>query len=195
MIKRKKSISLALAALAAISLSGCSSVTSSSEGYILTYTYNGNTFNISTGQIIDRYLNENRNEHAATFYDALNEVVIRLAFEEGGDLDEFKSTVDSEATDAVKNEQETADNNGQSWDEYLQGQIPGDDLTTAEREQELFLQKQYEAMKTTVEEQYFERFNDYQRELLNKKCKTPIIFYMVKMATFKNKFLITLDIF
>ena len=164
MIKRKKSISLALAALAAISLSGCSSVTSSSEGYILTYTYNGNTFNISTGQIIDRYLNENRNEHAATFYDALNEVVIRLAFEEGGDLDEFKSTVDSEATDAVKNEQETADNNGQSWDEYLQGQVPGDDLTTAEREQELFLQKQYEAMKTTVEEQYFERFNDYQRD-------------------------------
>ena len=164
MIKRKKSISLALAALATISLSGCSSVTSSSEGYILTYTYNGNTFNISTSQIIDRYLNENRNEHAATFYDALNEVVIRLAFEEGGDLDEFKSTVDSEATDAVKNEQETADNNGQSWDEYLQGQVPGDDLTTAEREQELFLQKQYEAMKTTVEEQYFERFNDYQRD-------------------------------
>ena len=164
MIKRKKSISLALAALATISLSGCSSVTSSSEGYILTYTYNGNQFNISTGQIIDRYLNENRNEHAATFYDALNEVVIRLAFEEGGDLDEFKSTVDSEATDAVKNEQETADNNGQSWDEYLQGQVPGDDLTTAEREQELFLQKQYEAMKTTVEEQYFERFNDYQRD-------------------------------
>ena len=164
MIKRKKSISLALAALATISLSGCSSVTSSSEGYILTYTYNGNQFNISTGQIIDRYLNENRNEHAATFYDALNEVVIRLAFEEGGDLAEFKSTVDREATDAVKNEQETADNNGQSWDEYLQGQITGDDLTTAEREQELFLQKQYEAMQTTVEEQYFERFNDYQRD-------------------------------
>ena len=164
MIKRKKSISLALAALATISLSGCSSVTSSSEGYILTYTYNGNTFNISTSQIIDRYLNENRNEHAATFYDALNEVVIRLAFEEGGDLAEFKSTVDREATDAVKNEQETADNNGQSWDEYLQGQITGDDLTTAEREQELFLQKQYEAMQTTVEEQYFERFNDYQRD-------------------------------
>ena len=164
MIKRKKSISVALAALAAISLSGCSSVTSSSEGYILTYTYNGNTFNISTSQIIDRYLNENRNEHAATFYDALNEVVIRLAFEEGGDLAEFKSTVDREATDAVKNEQETADNNGQSWDEYLQGQITGDDLTTAEREQELFLQKQYEAMQTTVEEQYFERFNDYQRD-------------------------------
>ena len=49
---------------------------------------------ISTREIIDRYLNENRNDHAAAFYNALNEVVIRRAFEEGGPLASFKSTVD-----------------------------------------------------------------------------------------------------
>ena len=98
MIKRKKSICLAIAALSAVSLSGCSSVTSNSEGYILTYTYNGKELSISTREIIDRYLNENRNDHAAAFYNALNEVVIRRAFEEGGPLASFKSTVDKKRT-------------------------------------------------------------------------------------------------
>lgn len=164
MIKRKKSICLAIAALSAVSLSGCSSVTSNSEGYILTYTYNGKELSISTREIIDRYLNENRNDHAAAFYNALNEVVIRRAFEEGGKLDSFKSTVDNNATNDVNNAKDKADEEGTSWSDYLDGQITDDSLTTEEKEQEFFLQKQYERMKTTVEEQYFENFSDYQKD-------------------------------
>lgn len=164
MIKRKKSICLAIAALSAVSLSGCSSVTSNSEGYILTYTYNGKELSISTREIIDRYLNENRNDHAAAFYNALNEVVIRRAFEEGGPLASFKSTVDNNATNDVNKAKDEADEGGTSWSDYLDGQITDDSLTTEEKEQEFFLQKQYERMKTTVEEQYFENFSDYQKD-------------------------------
>ena len=164
MIKRKKSICLAIAALSAVSLSGCSSVTSNSEGYILTYTYNGKELSISTREIIDRYLNENRNDHAAAFYNALNEVVIRRAFEEGGPLASFKSTVDNNATNDVNNAKDKADEGGTSWSDYLDGEITDDSLTTEEKEQEFFLKKQYERMQTTVEEQYFENFSDYQKD-------------------------------
>ena len=164
MIKRKKSICLAIAALSAVSLSGCSSVTINSEGYILTYTYNGKELSISTREIIDRYLNENRNDHAAAFYNALNEVVIRRAFEEGGPLASFKSTVDNNATNDVNNAKDEADESGTSWSDYLDGQITDDSLTTEEKEQEFFLKKQYERMQTTVEEQYFENFSDYQKD-------------------------------
>ena len=163
MIKRKKSICLAIAALSAVSLSGCSSVTSNSEGYILTYTYNGKELSISTREIIDRYLNENRNDHAAAFYNALNEVVIRRAFEEDPLLSKFKSTVDNNATNDVNNAKDEADESGTSWSDYLDGQITDDSLTTEEKEQEFFLKKQYERMQTTVEEQYFENFSDYQK--------------------------------
>lgn len=164
MIKRKKSICLAIAALSAVSLSGCSSVTSNSEGYILTYTYNGKELSISTREIIDRYLNENRNDHAAAFYNALNEVVIRRAFEEDGPLASFKSTVDNNATNDVNYAKDQADEDGTSWSDYLDGQITDDSLTTEEKEQEFFLKKQYERMQTTVEEQYFENFSDYQKD-------------------------------
>lgn len=164
MIKRKKSICLAIAALSAVSLSGCSSVTSNSEGYILTYTYNGKDLTISTREIINRYLNQNRNDHAAAFYNALNEVVIRRAFAEGGVLSAFSATVDAQATDEVNKAKDDADDNGQNWSDYLDTQITDDTLTTEEKEQEFFLQKQYEKMQTTVEEQYFENFNDYQKD-------------------------------
>ena len=163
MIKRKKSICLAIAALSAVSLSGCSSVTSNSEGYILTYTYNGKELSISTREIIDRYLNENRNDHAAAFYNALNEVVIRRAFEEDPLISDFKSTVDNNATNDVNKAKDEADESGTSWSDYLDGQIADDSLTTEEKEQEFFLKKQYERMQTTVKEQYFENFSDYQK--------------------------------
>ena len=119
---------------------------------------------ISTREIIDRYLNENRNDHAAAFYNALNEVVIRRAFEEGGPLASFKSTVDNNATNDVNNAKDEADEGGTSWSDYLDGQITDDSLTTEEKEQEFFLKKQYERMQTTVEEQYFENFSDYQKD-------------------------------
>ena len=164
MIRRKKSIYLAVLALSAVSLSGCGEVSNNSEGYVLTSEYNGIKLDINTNDIIERYISENRNEHAAALYDALNEVVIRMAFEEGGVLADFKSTVEREATEAVNKKKDEIDEGDQTWDEFLEGEIPGDDLTTEQREQEYFLDQEYTAMKTTVDEQYFDRFSDYKRD-------------------------------
>ena len=164
MIRRKKSIYLAVLALSAVSLSGCGEVSNNSEGYVLTSEYNGIKLDINTNDIIERYISENRNEHAAALYDALNEVVIRMAFEEGGVLADFKSTVEREATEAVNKKKDEIDEGDQTWDEFLEGEIPGDDLTTEQREQEFFLDQEYTAMKTTVDEQYFDRFSDYKRD-------------------------------
>ena len=164
MIRRKKSIYLAVLALSAVSLSGCGEVSNNSEGYVLTSEYNGIKLDINTNDIIERYISENRNEHAAALYDALNEVVIRMAFEEGGVLADFKSTVEREATEAVNKKKDEIDEGDQTWDEFLEGEIPGDDLTTEQREQEFFLDQEYTAMKTTVDEQYFDGFSDYKRD-------------------------------
>lgn len=164
MIRRKKSVYLAVLALSAVSLSGCGEVSNNSEGYVLTSEYNGIKLDINTNDIIERYISENRNEHAAALYDALNEVVIRMAFEEGGVLADFKSTVEREATEAVNKKKDEIDEGDQTWDEFLEGEIPGDDLTTEQREQEYFLDQEYTAMKTTVDEQYFDRFSGYERD-------------------------------
>ena len=164
MIRRKKSIYLAVLALSAVSLSGCGEVSNNSEGYVLTSEYNGIKLDINTNDIIERYISENRNEHAAALYDALNEVVIRMAFEEGGVLADFKSTVEREATEAVNKKKDEIDEGDQTWDEFLKGEIPGDDLTTEQREQEYFLDQEYTAMKSTVDEQYFDKFSDYKRD-------------------------------
>ncbi len=164
MIRRKKSIYLAVLALSAVSLSGCGEVSNNSEGYVLTSEYNGIKLDINTNDIIERYISENRNEHAAALYDALNEVVIRMAFEKDGDLALFKSTVEREATEAVNKKKNEIDEGDQTWDEFLEGEIPGDDLTTEQREQEYFLDQEYTAMKSTVDEQYFDRFSGYKRD-------------------------------
>ena len=169
---KSDSLCLAIAALSAVSLSGCSSVTSNSEGYILTYTYNGKNLQISTDEIIERYLNENRNDHAAAFYNALNEVVIRLAFEKGGELASFKSTVDRNAEDDVNQEKDKADEEGTNWSDYLDGQITNEEDSVIMTHQKL--------KKATIQ--------------LLVNYKMNIIFYTEQMVTFKTKFLITLDI-
>lgn len=163
MIKRKKSISLALALFSAVSLSGCSSVTSNSNGEILTYTYDGENFSIRTDQIIERYLNQSRNDHAAALFNALDEVVIRMAFQPDGVLASYASTVDATANEQVEKAKDEADTNGQTWEDYLKSQVTGDDLTVEEMEKEFYLTKQYDAMKDTVEDQYFRTFSNYNR--------------------------------
>ena len=162
MIKRKKSICLALAVLSAVSLSGCSSVTKNDEGYIITYTYNGKDLQISTGDIIARYLTQDKNNHAAAFFDALNEIVIRNAFEDDGKLEDFLPTVNNAANDAIERAKNKADDNGQTWEDYLNTNVTGSEsLTLEEKENEYFLQLQYEEMQTTVQDEYFETFSGY----------------------------------
>ena len=108
----KKAISLVFTALAVVSLSGCSDVTSNSDGQILTYTYQGQHLDISTDDIIQQYLTESRDEHAKAFYDALYEIVVRASFEKGGALSTYKEAVEATARDTVEEAKDSADNSG-----------------------------------------------------------------------------------
>lgn len=158
----KKAISLVFTALAVVSLSGCSDVTSNSEGKILTYTYNGQNLDISTDDIIQKYLNESRDEHAKAFYDALYEIVVRASFEEGGALASYKELVVSEATEAVESAKDSADESGTSWHDYLINQGYDDpNATDSERENELYLDNLYTQMTARVDEEFNNLFNTW----------------------------------
>ena len=161
-MKGKKAISLVFTALAVVSLSGCSDVTSNSEGKILTYTYNGQNLDISTDDIIQKYLNESRDEHAKAFYDALYEIVVRASFEKGGALASYKDLVESDATEAVESAKDSADESGTSWHDYLINQGYDDpNATDSERENELYLDNLYTQMTSRVNDEFDSLFNTW----------------------------------
>lgn len=158
----KKAISLVFTALAVVSLSGCSDVTSNSDGQILTYTYQGQHLDISTDDIIQKYLTESRDEHAKAFYDALYEIVVRASFEKGGDLSNYKDAVEATARDAVEEAKDSADNSGTSWHDYLVNQGYNDaNMTDSERENEFYLDKLYTAMTGRVDTEFNSKFKTW----------------------------------
>ena len=165
MIGKKKVTCLALTALSLISLSSCNDVSTGKNGQILTYDYSGNKLEINTSDIFEKYINENRSDHAKALYDALYEVVVRVNFEKDGLLSSFKKEVEEEATDQVNDEKTKAEDNGQSWEDYLKENVSKDEtLSTAQKEQELYLTKLYDNMKTIVEDQYYEEFKDWKED-------------------------------
>ena len=158
----KKAISLVFTALAVVSLSGCSDVTSNSDGQILTYTYQGQHLDISTDDIIQKYLTESRDEHAKAFYDALYEIVVRASFEKGGALSAYKDAVEATAKDAVEEAKDSADNSGTSWHDYLVNQGYNDaNMTDSERENEFYLDKLYTAMTGRVDNEFNSKFKTW----------------------------------
>lgn len=158
----KKAISLVFTALAVVSLSGCSDVTSNSDGQILTYTYQGQHLDISTDDIIQKYLTESRDEHAKAFYDALYEIVVRASFEKGGALSAYKDAVEATARDAVEEAKDSADNSGTSWHDYLVNQGYDDaNMTDSERENEFYLDKLYTAMTERVDTEFDNNFKTW----------------------------------
>lgn len=162
MRKRNKTICLALAAMSAVSLSSCNDVTENGEGKIITYTYNDGEASISTKDIMEKYLNENRNDHAKAFYDALYEVVVRANFEKGGLLASYKSKVEDKTTNYIESEKDTAEKNGTSWDDYLKNLgYDEENLSTADREHLLYVNNIYTQMKEIVDEQFYETFKSY----------------------------------
>ena len=158
----KKAISLVFTALAVVSLSGCSDVTSNSDGQILTYTYQGQHLDISTDDIIQKYLTESRDEHAKAFYDALYEIVVRASFEKGGALSTYKEAVEATARDTVEEAKDSADNSGTSWHDYLVNQGYNDaNMTDSERENEFYLDKLYTAMTDRVDTEFNSKFKTW----------------------------------
>ena len=147
MRKRNKTICLGLAALSAVSLSSCNDVSENKEGKVITYTYNDGESSISTEDIMKKYLNENRNDHAKAFYDALYEVVVRANFEKGGLLASYKSKVEDKTSNYIESEKDTAEKNGTSWDDYLINLgYDEENLSTADREHLLYVSNIYTQM-------------------------------------------------
>ena len=93
MKNRKKVISLALTALTTIALSSCDNISWNKEGVILSYNYQGESYSLSTDDILAKYVNEDRTSHAQAFYNALYEIVVRSSFEEGGILNDYMADV------------------------------------------------------------------------------------------------------
>ena len=162
MRKRNKTICLGLAALSAVSLSSCNDVSENKEGKVITYTYNDGESSISTEDIMKKYLNENRNDHAKAFYDALYEVVVRANFEKGGLLASYKSKVEDKTSNYIESEKDTAEKNGTSWDDYLINLgYDEENLSTADREHLLYVSNIYTQMKEVVNDQFYETFKSY----------------------------------
>lgn len=161
----KKAISLMLTALTVVSLSSCFDVTSGDEGEILNYTYNGQSLKITTQDIVDKYLSENKTEHAKAYYDALYEVVVRANFEKGGLLEKYKSAVESTANQSVLNAKDEADNSGKSWHDYLVEKGYNDDTTNDEqKEKEFYLDQLFTAMETRVTDEFNNQFNTWKMD-------------------------------
>lgn len=159
----KKAISFALTALTVVSLSSCFDVSQKDNGEVLTYDYNGASLKLTTEDIINKYLNEDRTEHAKAFYDALYEVVVRVSFEDGGLLSSYKTAVESSAKDEILKAKSDADTDGKSWHDYLVDAGYDEDNTTDEqKENELYLDKLYEHMTDRVNTEFSNKFNKWE---------------------------------
>lgn len=158
----KKAISLALTALTVISLSSCFDVSQKDQGEILTYDYNGTPLTLSTNDIITKYLNEDRTEHAKAFYDALYEIVVRVSFEDGGLLASYKTAVESSAEEQITKDKNSADDAKKSWHDYLVENVDlGTNATDEERENELYLRHLFTEMKERVDTEFNNKFNNW----------------------------------
>jgi len=162
MLKRSKKLAcIALTAFSVAAMTGCNDVTKNDDGDIITFTYNNET-SITTKDIVEKYLNEDRNSHASAIYDALYEIVVRASFEDKGVLSEFKSKVEKAADEDVETAKDNADSADQSWEDYLAGQgYDKDELTVAEMEKEYRLSCLYTQMTKIVDEQFYEKFKGY----------------------------------
>lgn len=161
--KSKKLTCIALTALSVAAMTSCNEVKSNDQGNIITFTYN-NEASITTKQIVEKYLTEDRNSHASAIYDALYEIVVRASFENGGELKEFKSKVEKAADEDVETAKDNADAANQTWEDYLVSQgYKKDEMSVEEMEKEYRLSCLYTQMTKVVDEQFYEKFKAYDK--------------------------------
>lgn len=170
MKKYKKPLALAITAFSLISLASCGSVTAK-ENFILEYTYTSpdgtkSVKQITADDMFERYLKLNPGSHAQAYYDALNEIKVRVAFEdENGLMNEFYDEIKSDTDKEVRKSKDTADDNSQSWDEWLNENGYDDpSLSTDEKEKQFRSDKEYEFMKEKIDDEYYETFNTWQND-------------------------------
>jgi len=169
MKKFKIGMSLALSVLTLASISSCK--ITEKDDLVLTYSYKTSdgttkTREINAEDVYQRYLKKDPKDHAKAYYDAIYDVAVRIAFkQENGVLHKYLSTVEDEANTAITNAKNEADENDQDWDDYLAAKGYDDDALSDEENEHLFyLDKELEAMKSKVSEEYDEEFNDWVKD-------------------------------
>ncbi|MBP5694956.1 MAG: peptidylprolyl isomerase [Bacilli bacterium] len=159
MKNRKKVISLALTALTTIALSSCDNISWNKEGVILSYTYQGESYKLTTDDVLAKYVNEDRTSHAQAFYNALYEIVVRTSFEEGGILSDYMADVTESTENTIASEKEKAEDANQNWYDYLTTKGYNEaNMTNEQKDKEFYLDTIYSEMTSKVDEEFLDTF-------------------------------------
>jgi hypothetical protein len=168
MKKFKKCLVLGLTAIATMSIASCS--ITAKEDLVLTYTYtNGDGVktekSINAEDVYQRYLKSNPKDHAKAYYDAINEVAVRVAFLDGGTLSKYKTEIEDATQQVIKTDKNKADEEGKSWEDYLTTLGYTDsNMTTEEKEHELYLDTSLTKMEAKVKSQFKDSFNTWKKD-------------------------------
>lgn len=172
MKKFKMGIAFGLSALTLLSLGSCNKITPK-EDLVLTYKVTTSSGEVKEAQIdaqdvYERYLKTNPKDHAKAYYDAVYDVAVRLAFQEGGVLNKYQNEITSSTKLAITNLKNDADKNDQSWEDYLATLSYYDDSKNEEEnEHMLYLEKELEYMKKKVTTEFDDQFNEWKIDTEN----------------------------
>jgi hypothetical protein len=168
MKKFKKCLVLGLTAIATMSIASCS--ITAKDDLVLTYTYtNGDGVktekSINAEDVYQRYLKSNPKDHAKAYYDAINEVAVRVAFMDGGTLAKYKTEIEDATQQVITTDKNKADEEGTDWDDYLTSLGYTDsNMSTDEKEHELYLDTSLTKMEAKVKSQFKDSFNTWKKD-------------------------------
>ena len=163
MKKTKMSLCLASGFVAALSLAACSGVSSSDTAVVTIKDYNGNTVDILTDAIYNKYRKESSG--VSKYYNAILEALIRYEYSDGSAIRtrsgwtkkiKTNAEIEVEAKNNVKNDkntaQENADSNGTSYDDEWNKIL---DSHNCEDEAELLQYYIYQLEKDDITDKFF----------------------------------------
>lgn len=170
MKKYKKPLLLGLTAFGLISLASCDIV--GKDNFIIEYSYTSEdgvvrTKQITADDIYEKYLKSSPKDHAKAYYDAIQEIVVRVSFEdENGKMHKYLDEVKKEADKALAQEKDTADDNDEDWEDHLDS-LGYDDPNWSEskKEHQFWLDKELEEMQEKVEDEYYDTFKVWDSSL------------------------------
>ena len=170
MKKIGKNVALALTLFSSVALSSCG--IKEKEDFVLDYTYTdpttGNvvTKEITAQNILDRYINRQGSTSVEAYYNTIYEVALRTEFSENGRFYDRATYINNKVDTSIKEEKDKANNADKSWEDYLTENLGYNDseMSTAEKEAELRLDKEISFMKEEVNDKFYETFKQWNPE-------------------------------
>ncbi len=168
MKKFKMGMAFGLSALTLFSIASCD--VTAKDDLVLTYKITTSSGEVKEAKIdaqdvLDRYLKTNPKDHAKAYYDAIYDVAVRVAFQQGGVLNKYYDEVESSTKTKITNLKKEADKNDQKWSDYLATLSYYDDsLSDEENEKLLYATEELKIMKERVTKEFSEEFNEWNKE-------------------------------